>query len=172
MANSAGLLFIVILFVVLIKDDWDTFIQWMFSCIYKQAYYVLLLLTDGIITDMDQTRDAIVYASGLPMSLIIVGVGNADFSDMNFLDGDSGVLKGANGRPAERDIVQFVPFMKYASSQVSGIFHEICLIFRLKNKISPLYSEISVSRTLGDFEQTSRYPWLRDIQSYVPISDI
>nr|XP_022339072.1 copine-3-like [Crassostrea virginica]XP_022339073.1 copine-3-like [Crassostrea virginica] len=84
------------------------------------AYYVLLLLTDGIITDMDQTRDAIVYASGLPMSLIIVGVGNADFSDMNFLDGDNGILKGANGRPAERDIVQFVPFMKYASSQFAG----------------------------------------------------
>ena len=28
-----------------------------------------------------------------------------------------------------------------------------------------IYSEISVSRTLGDFNQTSRYPWLRDIQS-------
>ena len=73
----------------------------------------MLLLTDGIITDMDRTRDAIVYASGLPMSLIIVGVGSADFSDMNFLDGDDGILKGANGRPAQRDIVQFVPFRDF-----------------------------------------------------------
>lgn len=73
----------------------------------------MLLLTDGIITDMDRTRDAIVYASGLPMSLIIVGVGEADFTDMNFLDGDNGVLKGANGRPALRDIVQFVPFRDF-----------------------------------------------------------
>ena len=62
---------------------------------------------------MDRTRDAIVYASGLPMSLIIVGVGEADFSDMNFLDGDNGTLKGANGRPALRDIVQFVPFRDF-----------------------------------------------------------
>nr|XP_011422303.2 copine-3 isoform X2 [Crassostrea gigas] len=77
------------------------------------AYFILLLLTDGIITDMDRTRDAIVYASGLPMSLIIVGVGEADFSDMNFLDGDNGTLKGANGRPALRDIVQFVPFRDF-----------------------------------------------------------
>uniref|UniRef100_K1QAM7 Copine-7 n=1 Tax=Magallana gigas TaxID=29159 RepID=K1QAM7_MAGGI len=77
------------------------------------AYFILLLLTDGIITDMDKTRDAIVYASGLPMSLIIVGVGEADFSDMNFLDGDNGILKGANGRPALRDIVQFVPFRDF-----------------------------------------------------------
>lgn len=67
---------------------------------------------------MDRTRDAIVHASGLPMSLIIVGVGEADFSDMNFLDGDNGVLKGANGRPALRDIVQFVPFRDYQYSAV------------------------------------------------------
>ncbi|XP_061162370.1 copine-3-like [Saccostrea echinata] len=80
------------------------------------AYFILLLLTDGIITDMDKTRDAIVYASGLPMSLIIVGVGDADFTDMNFLDGDDGVLKGANGKPALRDIVQFVPFRDFRMS--------------------------------------------------------
>jgi hypothetical protein len=84
---------------------------------------VLLLLTDGIITDMDQTRDAIVYASGLPMSLIIVGVGGADFTDMNFLDGDGGILKGANGRPAERDIVQFVPFRDFLTSTVSTLVY-------------------------------------------------
>ncbi|CAG2215173.1 Copine-5,Copine-8,Copine-1,Copine-2,Copine-A,Copine-4,Copine-9,Copine-7,Copine-6,Copine-3 [Mytilus edulis] len=82
------------------------------------AYFALLLLTDGVITDMDATRQAIVYCSGLPMSLIIVGVGNADFADMNFLDGDDGVLKGPNGQPAQRDIVQFVPFRDF--KRVSG----------------------------------------------------
>ena len=51
-------------------------------------YYVLLILTDGAITDMPQTTNAIVAASHLPISIIIVGVGNADFSSMNILDGD------------------------------------------------------------------------------------
>jgi hypothetical protein len=37
-------------------------------------------LTDGIITDLDLTVAAIVKASNLPMSIIIVGVGNEDFS--------------------------------------------------------------------------------------------
>jgi hypothetical protein len=45
----------------------------------------------------------------LPLSVIIVGVGNADFSNMNKLDGDGG-LYGSNGVKAMRDIVQFVPF--------------------------------------------------------------
>ncbi len=43
-------------------------------------YFVLLILTDGIITDLDLTVAAIVRASALPMSIIIVGVGNEDFS--------------------------------------------------------------------------------------------
>ncbi|XP_062569286.1 copine-3-like [Saccostrea cucullata] len=89
------------------------------------AYFILLLLTDGIISDMDKTRDAIVYASGLPMSLIIVGVGDADFSDMNFLDGDDGVLKGANGRPALRDIVQFVPFREFSMSSSAELARHV-----------------------------------------------
>uniref|UniRef100_A0A8D0A3A5 Copine-3 n=1 Tax=Sander lucioperca TaxID=283035 RepID=A0A8D0A3A5_SANLU len=76
-------------------------------------YFVLLIITDGVITDMDQTRSAIVNASRLPMSIIIVGVGGADFSAMEFLDGDNGILRSAVGEAALRDIVQFVPFRQF-----------------------------------------------------------
>ena len=48
-------------------------------------------------------------ASTLPLSIIIVGVSTADFSAMEELDGDD-VRVSFNGRAAERDIVQFVPF--------------------------------------------------------------
>lgn len=51
-------------------------------------YFIMLILTDGIITDMPQTREAIVNASSLPLSIIIVGIGNADFEAMHVLDGD------------------------------------------------------------------------------------
>lgn len=44
---------------------------------------MLLILTDGCIMDMAQTAQAIVEASLLPLSLLIVGVGDADFSAMN-----------------------------------------------------------------------------------------
>ncbi|KAL3860055.1 hypothetical protein ACJMK2_010227 [Sinanodonta woodiana] len=79
------------------------------------SYFVLLLLSDGVITDMDNTRQAIVHASSLPMSIIIVGVGLADFTDMRILDGDDGVLRAPNGTPVQRDIVQFVPFRDFKS---------------------------------------------------------
>ena len=46
----------------------------------QQKYFVLLILTDGLINDMQNTVDAIVAASTLPFSIIIVGVGTADFT--------------------------------------------------------------------------------------------
>jgi len=75
-----------------------------------QKYSILMILTDGAIHDYDSTVRQLVEASHLPLSVIIVGVGNADFDAMDDLDCDNGVLKDSYGRAAERDIVQFVPF--------------------------------------------------------------
>jgi hypothetical protein len=58
---------------------------------------------------MEQTVDLIVNNCNLPLSIIIVGVGNAEFTNMVRLDGDNG-LYNSQGKKAARDIVQFVPF--------------------------------------------------------------
>ena len=75
-------------------------------------YFVLLIITDGIITDLDSTKNAVIAASSLPLSIIIVGVGSEDFSAMDELDSDDSLLTNA-GRTAERDIVQFVEMNKF-----------------------------------------------------------
>ena len=67
---------------------------------------------------MEETRHAVVQASKLPMSIIIVGVGNADFAAMEFLDGDSRMLRSHTGEEAARDIVQFVPFREVRNVSV------------------------------------------------------
>jgi len=77
-----------------------------------QAYLILLIITDGEITDMDDTISEIVSCSSLPMSIVIVGVGGADFGKMDRLDSDDKKLQSGN-RYAERDIVQFVPFRDF-----------------------------------------------------------
>uniref|UniRef100_A0A674CXE2 Copine family member 9 n=1 Tax=Salmo trutta TaxID=8032 RepID=A0A674CXE2_SALTR len=79
-------------------------------------YFVLLMITDGVISDMVQTKEAVVNAAALPMSIIIVGVGPAEFDAMEELDGDE-VRVSSKGRIAERDIVQFVPFRDYIDRQ-------------------------------------------------------
>lgn len=88
-------------------------------------YTVLLILTDGIINDMNETIEAIVQGSSRPFSIIVVGVGNADFSNMEVLDADDIPLVGRQGKKAKRDIVQFVPFTKFASRSFTALAEEV-----------------------------------------------
>ena len=57
---------------------------------YSQSsmYHILLILTDGNIHDLRETVDAMIQCSNFPISIIIVGIGDGDFSTMAFLDGD------------------------------------------------------------------------------------
>ena len=80
----------------------------------KMNYNILMILTDGIIDDMDDTIDSLVEASFLPISVIIIGIGDADFSNMDILDADDEPLVDRNGRKSDRDLVQFVPFKKFS----------------------------------------------------------
>eukprot|EP00761_Pharyngomonas_kirbyi_P012799 gb/GECH01012826.1/.p1 GENE.gb/GECH01012826.1/~~gb/GECH01012826.1/.p1 ORF type:complete len:510 (+),score=125.33 gb/GECH01012826.1/:1-1530(+) len=78
----------------------------------QRKYFILLMITDGVITDMKDTISEIVSASSLPLSIIIVGVGHEDFTKMEELDADDGKLRSGSS-VAQRDIVQFVPFSRY-----------------------------------------------------------
>lgn len=71
-------------------------------------YFILLILTDGVITDLQDTIRAVISASNLPMSIIIVGIGGSNFDALNVLDGD--VQDLVAGTKARRDIVQFVAY--------------------------------------------------------------
>ncbi|KAL5564788.1 hypothetical protein UlMin_027952 [Ulmus minor] len=87
-----------------------------------QKYFVLLIITDGVVTDLQETKDALVKASDLPLSILIVGVGGADFKEMEILDADKGGrLESSTGRVASRDIVQFVPFRDVQSGGISVV---------------------------------------------------
>lgn len=56
---------------------------------------------------MEATKRAIVNAADQAMSIIIIGVGQGDFSHMKDLDADVRRLS-FEGKVADRDIVQFV----------------------------------------------------------------
>ena len=74
----------------------------------KQSYNILLILSDGAVSDTQATMNALRSAARAPLSIVIVGVGDEDFSDMQFLD----------DAPQEfgRDMVQFVEFNKYCQN--------------------------------------------------------
>ena len=91
-------------------------------------YHILMILTDGIIVDQQATMDAIIEASFLPFSLIIIGVGNDHFQEMIELDGDEAPLISSNGIKIMRDVVQFVrfnTFRNYPDELAAKILEEL-----------------------------------------------
>jgi hypothetical protein len=73
----------------------------------QQAYTILLILSDGAVSNVEETTRAIHEAGDAPMSIVIVGIGDADFSSMHFLDNFQDNNDGG------RDICQFVEFSKH-----------------------------------------------------------
>lgn len=98
------------------------------SAVGTLQYFILLIITDGIINDMKLTRNEFSFYilffilsitflcirivamsnENLPISIIIVGVGNANFSAMDELDGDDYGLMNSKGQVAKRDIVKYL----------------------------------------------------------------
>lgn len=73
------------------------------------CYTILLIVTDGAVSDVQATARCLQEVSDAPLSIVIVGVGTADFSNMRFLDDFNGPGRG-------RDIAQFVEFNKHSHS--------------------------------------------------------
>jgi len=86
----------------------------------NQSYYILLIITDGVITDMDKTIETIVDASDKALSIVIVGVGEADFGPMVKLDRTSEPLV-FNGKKMARSIVQFVSMRELVKKDISQL---------------------------------------------------
>ena len=79
-------------------------------------YQLLMILTDGMIQDLEDSIEALVEGSFYPLSVIIIGIGEEDFSKMEKLDGDEIPLISKRGIKRLRDLVQFVPFCKYENN--------------------------------------------------------
>ncbi|KXS21585.1 Copine-domain-containing protein [Gonapodya prolifera JEL478] len=82
-------------------------------------YSVLIILTDGEITDLKPTTAALVRASSLPMSVVVVGIGKRDveWEELEKLDADGQVLQTDRGDKAVRDVLQFVKMSDFEADR-------------------------------------------------------
>jgi len=116
-------------------------------------YHILLILTDGVVHDMKDTIDMIVKLGEHPCSIIIIGIGDADFANMDILDADDMELVDSHKNKA-RDIIQFVRFGKYSkddgqlAEQVLGEVPEQFVEYMLIHGIKP--------KSRGDSQKVKR----------------
>ncbi|XP_071501068.1 uncharacterized protein [Diadema antillarum] len=109
----------------------------------KQSYHLLLIVTDGQIKDTERTAQAIVDASNHPISIIVIGVGDGPWDDMEYYD---------DNLPRRRfDNFQFVNFhqvcskAKYAETafalhalmEIPDQYQAICSLGYLKTTPAP-----------------------------------
>lgn len=76
----------------------------------KWTYHVILVLTDGILDDVQLAKQAIADCKDLPMSIVIIGIGNEDFSGMKAINDLE-----RKPRSSRRDICSFFRFRSFAA---------------------------------------------------------
>ena len=105
-------------------------------------YEILMILTDGLINDMNETVKLLIDCESLPLSVIIIGIGNSDFTNMIYLDGDVEPLTDNNGRVTRRDLVQFVEYEKFKNGFYSGNNNELSeeVLKEIPKQIEEYYS--------------------------------
>lgn len=73
------------------------------------SYTILLILTAGNVENVKETKKKLIKVSEDPLSVVIVGIGDANFDGMEFLDEHDPQTEGG------RDITKFVRFSDYKS---------------------------------------------------------
>lgn len=88
-----------------------------------REYTVLIVLTSEDLTDFEEARDQIVESSELPVSIIIIGIGENKFTLYSKLDKQEKRLKSGSGVLAKRENVQFFPMRQVESwmSEVNSV---------------------------------------------------
>lgn len=82
----------------------------------RQRYSVLVILTTGAITDLQDSIDAICTAAeDAPLSIAVIGIGDNDFSGIHLLEGDEkgNKLRHSNNVPVAREIVTFASMEEF-----------------------------------------------------------
>ena len=112
----------------------------------RQCYTVLCIFTAGDIADLQESVDLICTAAeDAPISILIIGVGNRDFSAIEkLMSDDGGPLRDSRNIPIARDIVNFVSFKQFggnATEVVAEALKEIpeqFVQYHATNGIKPL----------------------------------
>ena len=90
----------------------------------------MVLMTDGMINDLAEAKNAIVELSYLPCSLIIVGVGsNIDWGKFEQFLKAGGSIKNSDGQIGMREILEFVPFNKLKGNLSEDVLKKVPMEF-------------------------------------------
>lgn len=87
------------------------------SGMFPPRYFILVVILDGDSFDTEGTRRALIRASALPVSVVLVGIGDSYFPNLVAYDADKQPMQTSERVSAMRDCVQFVRFNDYLAEE-------------------------------------------------------
>nr|BAJ93261.1 predicted protein [Hordeum vulgare subsp. vulgare]BAK01512.1 predicted protein [Hordeum vulgare subsp. vulgare] len=135
-------------------------------------YMILFILTDGEIHDRAEVIDLLVQCNTLPISIIIVGIGEGDFAIMHELDDDNCQMTDSRGNRTQRDLVQFVEFAKFSNNGIAlakevleELPRQVAEYYQLVNMspedVAKLFKEDDIKRVKMEMEEEEPNPYDR-----------
>ena len=108
----------------------------------KLNYNILLIISDGYVDDIQDIINNIIESAKIPLSIVIIGIGEDVTEDMKRLNGENGKLRDSKGKYLEKDIVQYVHFNDF-NENIDKLTQEV---FRyIPQQIKDYYQNIDKS---------------------------
>lgn len=107
----------------------------------NHSYHILMILTDGQVVNEDVTAAAIIEASNYPISIVIIGVGDADFSKMREFDDLLTARKFDN--------LQFVNYTEFFGTMRDLENPDLTFATKVMMEIPEQYHEIRKRKLIG-----------------------
>ena len=78
-----------------------------------KSFNVLMIITDGCISDYKEVIDSVIEGQNLPMCINIIGIGAQPPKQMKRLNGDFGSIKDSKGNRLERKVLNYFHLNDY-----------------------------------------------------------
>lgn len=90
----------------------------------QTKYNILLIITCGKINDLKNTINTLNLGKDFPLSVIIIGVGNGPFKDMQILSGNTQSLYHSVNNRNRNNIVTFITFNNFKNNNSINLLEE------------------------------------------------
>lgn len=132
----------------------------------SQHYTIGLVIVDGIVNDVDHLIDVLVDVERSPLSIVVVGVGPADFRLMNELfSRNRRQLRSKGGKTASRINTDFLSLRRHAANPgvndsmardvFANISQQIVTFFKSKGIVPNLPTKMNVMEPFDDCNNLS-----------------
>ncbi|CAD8133561.1 unnamed protein product [Paramecium octaurelia] len=91
----------------------------------SDKYQILLIFTHGQVSDMKEFTNELIAFSNLPLSIIIIGIGDGNFDELEILNNQVKSIVDSYGNYATRSFLQFVPFNQFKNDLARQVLPQI-----------------------------------------------